>query len=64
MGGKRILIFPPFLLLEEAKQLSGHRWHCVVTSGLLKFNSGTLILRADRNMSAKIINRFFIFAAE
>jgi len=60
-GKKPILIFPSLLLLEKARHLSGHRWHCVVTIGLLQFNSDTLILRVDRNMSAKIMKRVFLF---
>ena len=41
------LTLPPVLQQEESKQLSQHTCHSVVTIGLLKFNSGTLMQRGD-----------------
>ena len=47
-----ILSLPFVLPQEDCKYLSQHKCQFVVTVAALKFNSNTLILRIDRNISA------------
>jgi hypothetical protein len=58
--------------VNPATSVTALRWktlvctqcHCVVTVGLLKFNSDTLILWVDGKISANLMYRSLIFTAE